>query len=97
MPGYIVLYKYTQQGMANIKGAPERIPQLKAAAEKAGMRVVGLWITLGEYDAVGIFDAPNDQVMAGAMMSQASQGNVTTQTMRAFSEDEFTQIVSRLP
>ena len=97
MAGYIVLYKWTQQGAANIKAAPERIKQNRAAAEQAGIKVVGIWVTMGEYDVVAVVDAPNEQAAAVAALSQASQGNVTTQTMRAFSEEEFAQLVSRLP
>ncbi len=97
MPGYVVLSKYTQQGLANIKGSPDRIKQTKAAAEKMGIQTVGIWVTMGEYDVVGIFDAPDDHTMATFILSLASKGNVTTQTMRALSEDEFAQVVGRLP
>lgn len=97
MAGYIVLYKFTQQGLADMKGAPERVKERREAAERRGIRVVGIWATLGEYDMVAVIDAPDDQAMAAAMLTQAGRGYVTTQTMRAFSEDEFAQIVSRLP
>ncbi len=97
MPGYIVLYKFTHQGLANIKEAPERIKQAKAMAEQRGVKVVGVWTTLGEYDMVAVIDAPNDQTVAGGVLTQASEGGVTTTTMRAFSEEEFGQIVSGLP
>ena len=50
MPGYISLCKYTQQGIAGIKTAPERLKQTKALFEKMGVRLVGIWWTLGEYD-----------------------------------------------
>jgi uncharacterized protein with GYD domain len=97
MAGYIGLFKYTQQGITNIKGSPERIKQAKAAAEKMGIRVVGVWVTMGQYDLVTVADAPDDQTMGAFILALASQGNVTTQTMRAFSEDEFAQVVGRLP
>ncbi len=96
MPGYITLMKYTQQGLANIKGSPERIKQAKAAAEKMGIRVVGVWVTMGEYDLVAIGDAPDDQTQAAFTLALAKLGNVTTQTMRALSEEEFAQVVSKL-
>ncbi|MCL4533718.1 MAG: GYD domain-containing protein [Bacteroidetes bacterium] len=97
MPGYIGLYKYTQQGLANIKSSPERIKQAKALAEKMGCKVVGVWVTMGEYDMVAVGDWPDDQSAAAFALAVASQGNVTTQTMRALSEDEFAQVVGRLP
>ena len=97
MPGYMVFYKYTQQGIATIKQGPERTKQTRAEAEKMGIRMVGVWLTMGEYDVVAIFDAPDDKTMASLVLDIAKKGNVTTKTVRAFSEEEFAEIVGRLP
>lgn len=97
MPGYIGLFKYTPHGLADIKSSPERIKQAKALAEKMGIRVVGVWVTMGQYDLVTVGDAPDDQTMGAYSLALSKLGNVVTQTMRAFSEDEFAQVVSRLP
>jgi uncharacterized protein with GYD domain len=97
MPAYIGLLKYTQQGLADIKNGPERINQSKALAEKMGIRHIGTWVTIGPYDLVIIGDAPDDQTVAAFSLALARGGNVTTTTMRALSEDEFAQVVARLP
>ncbi len=97
MPGYIVLGKFTQQQFASIKDRPEHLRKSKAHLEQMGVRVVGAWVTMGEYDTVMVVEAPDDQAMALVLLAGARQGNVATQTMRAFSEDEFAQIVSKLP
>jgi uncharacterized protein with GYD domain len=97
MPGYIGLLKYTQQGLADIKNAPERFKQAQALAEKMGIRPIGTWVTFGPYDLVIIGDAPDDQTVAAYTLALARQGNVTTTTMRALSEDEFAEVVRRLP
>jgi uncharacterized protein with GYD domain len=97
MPGYISLYKFTQQGVANIKDSPQRIKDAKAAAEKLGIKVVGVWVTMGEYDLVAVCDAPSDEAVAVFTLALARLGNVSTQTMRALSEDEFAKVVSKLP
>ena len=97
MPGYISLMRFTKQGLDDIKGSPKRIEEAKAGAEKLGIRVVGVWVTMGEYDLVAVCDAPNDQAVAVFQLALACQGNVTTQTMRALSEEEFAQVVSKLP
>ena len=62
-----------------------------------GIQFVGGWFTMGEHDLVLIWDAPDDQIMAAIVLAQVMRGNVTTQTMRAFTEDEFAQVVSKLP
>ena len=97
MPAYITLYKYTQQGLANIKGAPDRAKMAREILAKQGLRMIGIWWTLGEYDLVGVFEAPDDQAIAAAALAFAGQGNYTTRTMRAFSEEEFAQVVAKLP
>jgi uncharacterized protein with GYD domain len=97
MPGYITLYKFTPQGLANVKESSDRILQAKALFEKLGGRAIGVWVTLGEYDLVAVGEAPNDEVAAQFALIMGQAGNVTSHTMRAFSEEEFAQIVSRLP
>lgn len=96
MPGYVGLLKYTPQGIATIKDSPERIKQGRALAEKLGAKIVGVWVTMGKYDLVVIGDFPNDQAAATWALSLARQGNVTTQTMRALSEDEFAEVVGKM-
>lgn len=97
MAGYAILMKFTHQGITTVKESPKRIEAAKALAEKLGIRVVGVWVTLGEYDFLAIGDAPDDQTVGLFALALSSAGNVTTQTMRAFSEDEFKAIVSKLP
>lgn len=97
MPGYISLMKYTRQGVANIKDAPKRIADGRAAAERLGIRIVGVWVTMGEHDLVVVFDAPDEKIMSTFLLSLGSLGNVSTQTMRALSEEEFAEVVAKLP
>ena len=97
MPGYIILGKWAQKGIAEVKQAPERMKQGRAAAERLGGKMVGMWVTMGQYDGVIIVDMPNDQAAALFSLGMASMGAATTQTMRAFSEDEFAEIVAKLP
>ncbi len=97
MPGYIILANWTQKGVAEVKDSPERMKQGRAIVEKLGGKVVGMWVTMGEYDGVIVVDMPNDQAAAAFALGLASQGTAATQTMRAFSEDEFAQLVAKLP
>ena len=97
MAGYIGLLKFTQQGIANRKELPDRVKRSKALAEQMGIRPVGVWMTMGSYDMLIIGDAPDDQTVAAFALALAGAGNVTTETVRAFSEEEISQIVSRLP
>ena len=52
---------------------------------------------LGRYDIVTISEAPDDIAAAKVALAIGSAGNVTTETLRAFTEDEYRQIVAALP
>jgi uncharacterized protein with GYD domain len=98
MAGYVCLMKFTNQGITNVKEMPtKRLPMVKAMAEKMGARVVGVWMTMGRYDLVTIVDVPDDRTAGILALALASQGNVSTETMRAFSEDEFVDVIAKLP
>jgi len=97
MAGYIILGKWTDKGIAELKNSPERMKQSRTAAEKLGGKVVGMWVTMGQYDGVIVLDMPSDQAASLFALGMARQGAATTQTMRAYSEEEFAQLVAKLP
>jgi uncharacterized protein with GYD domain len=94
---FITLARYTQQGSSKIKESPSRVDNFRNAAQKAGGSLKSMYLTLGRYDLVLITEAPSDDVVARLTLATASLGNVTTETLRAFTEDEFRKIVSSLP
>ncbi len=96
MVAYIGLFKYTPQGMADIKESPKRIKAMSDMIQKLGGRMIGAWLTMGEYDQVIIAEFPNDEVAARMALEVGRSGNVTSQSMRAFSEEEFARIVSQM-
>ena len=90
--------KATKSEASNSKDETGKVRLVvKALAEKFGIRNVGMWVTMGEYDGIAVWDAPDDQAMAAFTLSMASQGILTTRTMRALSEEEFAKTVSKLP
>jgi len=97
MPQYVTLFKYTQQGIAKIKESPARLDAARKAAEKMGGKIQGWYLTLGEYDAVSISEFPSDEVAAKFMLSVVSQGNLTTETLKAFNEAEYRRLIGELP
>jgi uncharacterized protein with GYD domain len=97
MPTYITLYKWTEQGIRNLKEAPARIQANIKSAEEAGGKVLGVYLTMGEYDLVAISEAPNDETIAAALLAQGMQGNVRSTTLKAFTAEQFAAIVKKLP
>jgi uncharacterized protein with GYD domain len=97
MATYITLYKLTDQGVRNIREAPKRVEGSIKAWGAAGGRMVGFYATMGEYDYVAITESPSEELGAAFTLAQASLGNVRTVTMRAFTQNEFSDLVAKLP
>lgn len=97
MPTYIALLKWTEKGISGIKGSPARLDAGRQAFKNAGMEIKETYVTMGRYDLVCMIDAPDDETYAKGMLGLGSQGNVSTETLKAFTEDQFRKIVDSLP
>jgi uncharacterized protein with GYD domain len=97
MPTYITLVKFTQKGIEDIKHGPDRLAEGKQRAKSRGGELKAFYLTLGRYDAVVITEAPNDEAAAVGGLAASAQGYLRTETLRAFTEDEYKKIVAALP
>jgi uncharacterized protein with GYD domain len=97
MPTYITLFQWTQKGIENIKDSPKRLDRAKEAVKAAGGKMQAFYLTMGQYDGVTISEAPSDEVFAKTMLALASVGSIKTQTLRAFTEEEYRKLVGSLP
>ena len=97
MAKYVTLYKFTDQGIRNIKDSPDRVRAATAAWEAMGGKLLGVYSTQGPYDLVAISETDDDEKAAAFALSMGSQGNVTTLTMRAFDPEEYARIISKMP
>jgi uncharacterized protein with GYD domain len=97
MPVYVSLLKYTQQGLAKMKESPARLDAAKKAAEKAGGKFIGFYLTVGRYDAMSITEFPNDEAATKFLLAVVGQGNLTTETLKAFTEAEYRKLIGELP
>jgi uncharacterized protein with GYD domain len=96
MPTYIALLKWTPQGLKDIKQSPSRLDAARKGFQAAGVTMKQFYMVTGQYDMVAIVDAPDDTTLAKAILTAASQGSIVSETCRAFTEDEYRQIVSGL-
>ena len=97
MATYILLARFTQQGIQHIKESPNRLDAGKQAFRSMGAELKEFYLVSGQYDIVTIFEAPDDETMAKVVLALGSKGNVKTETLRAFTEDEYVKLVSDLP
>ena len=95
MPRFLTLINFTEQGMRNFKDTTKRADAFVKKAKEAGVTVNTVLWTVGAYDGAVLFDAPDEQTAAGLMVSLAAQGNVRTQTLRAFDREEIAGVVSK--
>jgi len=96
VPTYISLCRWTQHGVQNIKESPKRLESAKKGFAKVGAKLVNFYMVTGTHDMVIISEAPNDETIAKAMLTAVAAGNITTQTMRAFTEDEYKAVIQSL-
>ena len=96
MPTYMLLVNWTDQGIRNIKEAPQRMDAFKKAVDAVGGKLNGFYFTMGKYDIVTIIDAPNDEALANIALSTGSKGSIRSETMKAFTEDQFRKILTKV-
>jgi len=97
MNTYITLMKLTDEGAKDLKNAPNRIQAAFKMVEQMGGKLVGFYATMGEYDYIGIGESPSDMDVTTFNLALSSLGSLRTITMRAFTLQEFADIIGKLP
>jgi uncharacterized protein with GYD domain len=97
MATYVLLLNFTDQGIRNVNDTTKRAEAFKRIADKAGAKVKEVYWTLGQYDGVLIFEAPEEATATALGLSLGSLGNVRTHTLRAFSAEETGTILAKMP
>ncbi|PYS50998.1 MAG: GYD family protein [Acidobacteria bacterium] len=97
MPTYITLFRWTQLGIENVKNSPTRLDAARQLFQQMGGEVKAFYIVMGQYDAVLISEAPDDETMARISLAATSHGAIRSETMRAFTEDEYRKIIGGIP
>jgi uncharacterized protein with GYD domain len=96
MPTYITLLRYTEQGIAKVKDSPRRLDAGREAFKKIGVEIKDTYLLMGRYDLLCVIEGPDDESVARALLTLGSQGNVQTETMKAWKEDEFRKITDSI-
>ena len=89
MPTYIGLMNFTEQGVKTIKDLPARLSSARQLMASKGATLHSYFLTMGQYDAVAIGEAPDDEAVASLLLAQAGVGNLRSTTLRAFTEEEI--------
>lgn len=96
MTTYVMLTKWTEQGMRQVKDSPKRLDSAKKALREMGGDFKFFYMTMGDYDIVAVYEAPDDAVAARFTLILGMLGNVRTTTLKAFPEAAYREIVHSL-
>jgi uncharacterized protein with GYD domain len=96
MAHYVTLMRWTSQGRAGLPAWRDRIEDGEREITEAGGRLVGVWVTLGRYDVVEIFEAPDDETAFEIVSRLQHHGAEQTETLRAFTREEAEEIIKKL-
>ena len=97
MATYITVGNFTDQGIRSVKDTTKRSEAVKAAAGKLGVKMKDIYWTMGQFDVIGIFEAPDDVSMSALALAIGAAGNIRGQTLRAYSKDEMNAVLKKLP
>src|SRR5213594_2081002 len=96
MAMYVSLIQFTDQGIRNVKDTVKRGDAAIGEAEKMGMKIIEEFWTMGAYDVVVLFEAPDDETISAFLLKIGSMGNVKSQTLRAFRKQEMEGVLAKL-
>ena len=96
MSTYIMLANWTDQGARHVKDSPRRLDAAKKALEDVGGEFKSFFMTMGDFDLVGVYEAPDDAVAARFTLQVGQLGNIRTRTLKAFPESAFREIIASL-
>lgn len=96
MATFVSTIKFTEQGIKAIGETTKRAGALKSAAKKMGIKVKDIYWTLGDYDGLLVFDAPDDETATALLLHLGSLGNLQTTTARAFTAAEMDKVLAKM-
>lgn len=93
MTTYILLGNYTPQGSQRIRESPGRLDKARSILREMGGTLQSFNLTMGRYDFVAVYEAPDDAVAARFTLMLGEMGNVRTETLKAFPETAYREII----
>jgi len=96
MPTYISLVSWTEEGIRNVKDSPSRLDKVKALYRDAGAELKEFYLTMGRCDMVVIAQAPDDETIARLALQVGGGGSVRTETLKAFTEEEYRALIKSI-
>jgi uncharacterized protein with GYD domain len=96
VPSYIMLANWTDQGAQKVRDSPRRLDAARQALGEMGGEFRSFYMTMGEYDLIAVYEAPDDAVAARFTLLLGALGTVRTKTLKAFPEAAYREIIASL-
>ena len=96
MSTYIMLANWTDQGARQVKDSPRRLDAAMSALREMGGTFKSFYMTMGEYDLIAVYEAPDDAIAARFTLQVSQLGNIRTKTLKAFPEAAYREIIASL-
>ncbi len=96
MPHFVILGNFTQKRMETIKALPTNLKEAKEVFKSYRVKMNAFVFTMGRYDFVGIFEAPNAETITKALLSWGSKGLLRTETLTGFTGEEMSKLVKEM-
>jgi len=97
MPTYISLAKFTAKGVTTVKDMPELMKTTAERFEAVGGKLIAVYVVMGDYDMVSIWEVPSDEAAMTRLLEVGAAGYVRTTTLKAFTWEEFEEVLKKLP
>jgi uncharacterized protein with GYD domain len=96
MPIYVVLGNFTQKRIETINKLPEGVKDATEVFKSFGTKLLQLVFTMGRYDVVAIFEAPDEEAITKALLRWGSQGLLRTETLTGFTPEKMAELVKEI-
>ena len=96
MAKFISTIRFTEQGIKAIGETTKRATSVKATAKKMKVKITDILWTLGPFDGLLVFEAPDDETATAFLLQIAMLGNVQTTTGRAFDASEMDKVLAKM-
>ena len=96
MAHYVILANFTDQGIRSVKETGKRAKAFRDLAKQMDVTIKDIFWTMGRYDVVVTAEAPKDENATALMMKMGALGNLKSETLRAFGENEIEALISKV-
>ncbi|WP_254536441.1 GYD domain-containing protein [Halomarina litorea] len=93
MSTYLMFADWTEQGFAALDESPNRLDDASDLAESLGGTLREFFMTMGPHDMAAVVEMPDDAAMARFALTLSKGGSVTTETVQAYTEAEYREIL----